>query len=121
MRLPSLVLSLAVAAAACGPSAAARRAQALYDRGDFPGAVAAADADRGDAGAVRVGLRARLASGDARGAVEAYAAWRAGRDDDRVALRLLAQDTLAQALSSPSAAMAERLKRRRVTGGSAAR
>ncbi len=103
--IPTVALSLAVALSACGPSPAARHAQALYDRGDYQGAVQAAPATSGDAALVRVGLRARLAAGDARGAVQAYAAWRAGRDDDRVALRLLAEDTLAQALTSPSVAV----------------
>jgi HEAT repeat protein len=103
--IPTLVVTFAVAAMACGPSTAARYAQALYDRGDFQGAAQAAPATSGDAALVRVGLRARLAAGDARGAVDAYAAWRAGRDDDRPALRLLAEDTLAQALTSPSVAV----------------
>ncbi|MCE9576032.1 MAG: HEAT repeat domain-containing protein [Deltaproteobacteria bacterium] len=103
--IPTVALSLAVALAACGPSTAAKHAQALYDRGDYQGAVQAAPATSSDAALVRVGLRARLAAGDARGAVQAYAAWRAGRDDDRVALRLLAEDTLAQALTSPSTAV----------------
>ncbi|HTJ43945.1 MAG TPA: HEAT repeat domain-containing protein [Kofleriaceae bacterium] len=95
--------------AACGPSAAAKRAQALYDQGDYQGAAKSADADLAahpsDDALHRVALRARLAGGDARGAVDGYASWRAGRDDDRVALRLLAETTFQQALRSPSNAI----------------
>jgi HEAT repeat protein len=102
-RFAAFVLALA---AACGPSAAARRAQSLYDQGDYQGAARSADADLaahpGDAALHRVALRARLAGGDARGAVDGYLAWRNGQDDDRVALRLLAETTFQQALRSPS-------------------
>lgn len=104
-----LVLLLATFAAACGSSAAARRAQALYDQGDFQGAARSADADLaahpGDDALHRVALRARLADGDARGAVDGYLAWRRGADDDRPALRLFAETTFQQALRSPSNAI----------------
>jgi HEAT repeat protein len=96
-------------AAACGSSAATRRAQALYDSGDYSGAARSADADLasdpGDAGLHRVQLRARLASGDAKSAVDGYATWRGGQGDDLEALRGLAETTLQQALRSPSNAI----------------
>ena len=103
------LVTFLVLAAACGSSAATRRAQALYDSGDYSGAARSADADLandpGDAGLHRVQLRARLASGDAKGAVDGYLSWRGGGDDDLEALRGLAETTLQQALRSPSSAI----------------
>ena len=100
---------LLAVASACGSSAAERRAQSLYDQGDFQGAARSADADLasnpGDAGLHRIELRARLAGGDAQGAVDGYLAWRRGNVDDTIALRLLAETTLQQALRSPSTAV----------------
>jgi len=105
-RSAPALAALALAAAACGPSAAARRAQSLYDRGDYQGAARSADGDLaaapGDAGLHRVAIRAKLAAGDARAAVTDYATWRAGKGDDLTTLRLLAETTLDQALRSPS-------------------
>ena len=68
MRLPSvLVISLALATSACGPSAGAKRAQAFLDRGDYPGAAQAADAELSkrptDAALHRIRLRAALGMG----------------------------------------------------------
>src|SRR5512145_1650506 len=98
-RSPAVLVTavLAATAVACA-SAATKRARSLYDRGDYAGAVAVADAELkaspGDDGLWRVRLRASLAQGDARGAADAYLRWRTDRDDDREALRDLAFDTL---------------------------
>lgn len=105
MRLPSvLVISLALATSACGPSAGAKRAQAFLDRGDYPGAAQAADAELGkrptDAALHRIRLRAALGMGDARGAVDHYQAWRAGKGEDLGGLRTMAMTTLWQGLRS---------------------
>ncbi len=102
-------LALALALAACGPSAGAKRAQSFLDRGDYPGAAQAADGELGkspsDAALHRIRLRAALGMGDARGAVEHYRAWRAGKGDDLPGLRTMAMTTLWQGLRSSSAAL----------------
>ncbi|HVV82428.1 MAG TPA: HEAT repeat domain-containing protein, partial [Kofleriaceae bacterium] len=108
-RVRALALVLATAAAACGPSAGAKRAQAFLDRGDYPGAAQAADDELNhspsDAVLHRIRLRAALGMGDARGAVDHYRAWRAGRGDDLAALHTMAMTTLWQGLRAPAAAL----------------
>lgn len=100
---------VALALAACGPSAGARRAQALLDRGDYPAAAQTADAELarapGDGALHRIRLRAALGMGDARGAVEHYRSWRAGKGEDTAALRTMAMTTLWQGLRAPAAAL----------------
>jgi HEAT repeat protein len=106
--LGALVLSLSLLQGACGPSAAARRAQALYDRGDYAGAAAAADSslrsDQGDDDLWRVRVRAALAQADAAGIAAQYDAYRAARGgaDDAALLTDMAMATLKQGLGSPS-------------------
>lgn len=107
--LPFCALALALALAGCGPSAGVKRAQAFLDRGDYPGAAQAADSELGkspaDAALHRIRLRAALGMGDAKGAVDHYRAWRAGRGDDLPGLRTMAMTTLWQGLRSSSAAL----------------
>jgi HEAT repeat protein len=96
-----------VALAACGPSAGVKRAQDLLDRGDYPGAAQAADAELatapGNATLHRIRLRATLGMGDARGAVEHYRGWRGDEGEDLGSLRTMAMTTLWQGLRSPAA------------------
>ena len=77
----SLVAVGALALAACGPSPGVKRAQAYLDRGDYPGAARAADAELGkapsDAALHRIRLRAALGMGDARGAASGARTWAA--------------------------------------------
>ena len=98
-----LVLALATG---CG-SAGSTRAQGFLDRGDYPGAAQAADAELSkrpsDAALHRIRLRAALGMGDARGAVDHYQAWRGGKHEDLAGLRTMAMTTLWQGLKSPSA------------------
>ena len=100
----SAFLLIILAAAACGPSAGAKRAQAFLDRGDYPGAAQSADAELGrspgDASLHRIRLRAALGMGDARGAVDHYRAWREGKGDDLGGLRTMAMTTLWQGIRS---------------------
>lgn len=108
MRLSALAFAALIAA--CGPSAGAKRAQSLLDRGDYRGAADTADAELGkspgDADLQRIRMRAALGLGDARDAVARYRAWRERRGgDDLAALRTMAMTTLWQGLTSPSAAV----------------
>ncbi len=110
MRLPAVALAILVAAG-CGPSAGAKRAQSMLDRGDYRGAADTADAELnktpGDGDLQRIRMRAALGLGDARDAVARYRAWRErrGGQDDLAALRTMAMTTLWQGLTSPSAAV----------------
>ena len=103
----SLVAVGALGLAACGPSAGAKRAQAYLDRGDYPGAAQAADAELGkapsDAALHRIRLRAALGMGDARGAVDHYRTWRGTNGDDLGGLKTMAMTTLWQGLRSSAA------------------
>lgn len=104
----SLVLIVSLLLAACGPSAAAKRAQTMLDRGDYQGASEYAGGELarspGDAQLQRIRLRALLGMGDAKTAVAEYGAWRARRgEDDLAALRTMAMTTIWQGLTSPSA------------------
>jgi HEAT repeat protein len=106
---PALLLAAAALSGCAGGSAEARRAEALFDKGDHAGARREAESglERAprDADLWRIKLRALLATGDARAAVEQYATWRGlrGQEDD-VALRALARTTLWQGLRSRSPA-----------------
>ena len=105
-RLASALLGLALFG--CGPSAAVRRAQSLYDRGDYAGAAVSADADlasaSGDDDLWRLRIRAALAQGDAAGVATTYQRYRDARTgaDDGELTTDLALATLRQALGSPS-------------------
>jgi HEAT repeat protein len=107
MRAACVLLTLI--ACACGPSAAARKAQSLVDRGDYAaaGELAASELAKNprDGDLWRVRIRAALGQHDARGAVGHYQAWRdvRGGADDGAAMRMMALTTLWQALESPSA------------------
>jgi HEAT repeat protein len=105
-KTPWLVLVALLMACA---SAGAKRARALYDRGDYAGAVKVADAELatapGDDDLWRVRIRAALAAGDAPGALASYLGWRKGDDHDRALLRDLAFDTIDAGLRAPSAAI----------------
>src|SRR5688572_12418853 len=101
----AVVIALALAtSAACGPSAGAKRAQSLLDKGDYRGAADAADQELGkspgDADLQRIRMRAALGLGDARDAVARYRAWREKRGgvEDLAALRTMAMTTLWQGL-----------------------
>ncbi|HVK78108.1 MAG TPA: HEAT repeat domain-containing protein [Kofleriaceae bacterium] len=107
---PVALVALALACLlACGPSAAAKRAQSLLDRGDYEGAARVADDELvkapGDAHLQRIRIRAALGLGDAAGAVARYRAWREARGgvEDLAALRTMALTTMWQGLTSPSA------------------
>lgn len=110
-RAPRLVTAstlLGLALLGCGPSAAVRRAQALYDRGDYAGAAVSADADLARASdddeLWRVRVRAALAQGDAAAIAATYQRYQAARGgaDDHALTADLAMATLRQGLGSPS-------------------
>ncbi|MCA9675372.1 MAG: HEAT repeat domain-containing protein, partial [Myxococcales bacterium] len=106
--LAGLGLAVAVVAAGCGPSASAKKAQTLIDRGDYAGAAdyAASELAKhpGDRDLWRVRIRAALGQHDARGAVALYGQWRGVHgEDDGGTLRMMAMTTIWQALESPSA------------------
>lgn len=106
--LRALVACLALALAACGPSAAAKQAQTLIDRGDYAGAAKVAEEglarDPNDGDLWRARIRASLGLHDAKAAVEHYGTWRERRgSDDPGAMRMMALTTLWLALESPSA------------------
>lgn len=108
MRAVHALLACLLALPACGPSAAARRAQTLIDAGDYAGAAKLAEAELAshpdDGDLWRVRIRASLGQHDARSAVVAYEQWRARRgSDDPTAMRMMAMTTMWQALESPSA------------------
>ncbi len=110
MRLVARIISLILCAGlmACGPSAGAKRAQTLLDRGDYQGAARVADEELtrapADAHLQRIRIRAALGLGDAAAAVAHYRAWRQTQgSDDLAALRTMALTTLWQGLTSPSA------------------
>lgn len=111
MRAAAVIaVLLATVAPGCGPSAGAKRAQSLLDRGDYRGAADAADQELGktpgDADLQRIRMRAALGLGDARDAVTRYRTWRERRgSEDLAALRTMAMTTLWQGLKSPSAAV----------------
>src|SRR5262245_12590861 len=99
---------LVLALAACGPSAAVKRAQTLIDAGDYAGAdqLAAAELEKTprDGDLWRIRMRAALGQHDAGAAVGYYAAWRAVKGgDDAAAMKMMAMTTIWQALESPSA------------------
>lgn len=103
-----LVVVLSLWLVACGPSAAAKRAQTLIDRGDYAGAgeLAAAELEKHpkDPDLWRVRIRAALGQHDARAAVAHYRSWRDLRGaEDGQAMRMMALTTIWQALESPSA------------------
>lgn len=104
----SILLAGAVVLGACGPSAAAKRAQTLIDAGDYAGAaqLAAAELEKNprDGDLWRVRIRAALGQNDAPAAVAHYQAWHDLRGgDDPGAMRMMALTTLWQALESPAA------------------
>jgi HEAT repeat protein len=110
MRAAVVIAFALVATAACGPSAGAKRAQSLLDRGDYRGAADAADQELGkspgDGDLQRIRMRAALGLGDARDAVARYRTWRERRGaEDLAALRTMAMTTLWQGLTSPSSAV----------------
>ena len=104
----SVFLTILLALAACGPSAAAKRAQTLIDAGDYAGAaqLAAAELEKNprDGDLWRVRIRAALGQNDAPAAVAHYQTWHGVRGgDDPGAMRMMALTTLWQALESPAA------------------
>ncbi|NVB80584.1 MAG: HEAT repeat domain-containing protein [Kofleriaceae bacterium] len=106
-RLVCLVLATAL----LGPTGCANRAKrsvALYESGDYAGALRAADeglaSHPGDNGLWSMKVRSALALGDADAITKAYASYVASRgENDKELLRDLATATIAQALASPSA------------------
>src|SRR5690242_20609417 len=101
-------VAIALVLAACGPSAAVKKAQTLIDRGDYAGAEAftATELDKNpkDGDLWRIRMRAALGQNDAKAAVGYYAAWRGVHGaDDPAAMRMMAMTTIWQALESPSA------------------
>ena len=104
----AVFLCLVLALCACGPSAAAKRAQSLIAAGDYAGAaqLAAAELEKNprDGDLWRVRIRAALGQHDAPAAVGHYRSWYELRGgDDGGAMRMMALTTLWQGLESPSA------------------
>lgn len=106
-RLACVVLATAL----LGPTGCANRAKrsvALYESGDYAGALRAADeglaSHPGDNGLWAMKVRSALALGDAGAITKAYASYVAARgENDKELLRDLSTATIAQALASPSA------------------
>ena len=105
-----LLTRVALALALLTPAACANRAKrsiALYDSGDYAGAVRAADeglaSHPDDNGLWGMKVRASVALGDVEGIAKAYEQYAARRGgDDKELLRDLATATLGAALTSPS-------------------
>src|SRR5687767_12237743 len=105
MKRIALVLALLVPASCANR---AKRSIALYESGDYAGAVRAADeglaSHPDDDNLWQMKIRASVALGDADGITRAYTQYVAQRgSDDKELLRDLSTATLGQALNSPSA------------------
>jgi HEAT repeat protein len=110
MRRIELILALTALLAPAGCANRAKRSIALYESGDYAGAMRAADEGLAnhpdDDGLWAMKVRASLALGDANGVEKAYVQYVGHRgSDDKALLRDLSTATLAQALASPSAKM----------------
>lgn len=110
MRFATSALKLALAVSLLAPAACGSRAKqsvALYDSGDYAGALRAADqglaSHPDDEGLWAMKVRAALALGDGPGVAKAYQGYAEHRHDlDKELLRDLSTATIEQALASPS-------------------